>query len=281
MVSKTEESRLARNFHKTFKPERLYINAMLRSAAAGKSGNAQEIAAETGIPTGTSSGKVMPTLEYCIGMGLVKSSQKRSATRSPELTTFGRMVFLEDPYLKCPITQWLAHMNLCGPVTGADVWYQTFFAGFNALGLEFKREKLETHLSVIYATKPGGLIGPMIGTYEDDAALKICGAISEKNGVLTRREAPLKEDMIRGYGAWLLHSMSVHFPGQSQVSVAELDETIGFKTIPAWSDSSFASLLVLLERKALIEVDRHMDPWLVRPKQSVEEAWKNIYYDMI
>ncbi|HMM60959.1 MAG TPA: hypothetical protein PKC25_12605, partial [Candidatus Rifleibacterium sp.] len=105
--------------------------------------------------------------------------------------------------------------------------------------------------------------------------------ISEKNGVLTRREAPLKEDMIRGYGAWLLHSMSVHFPGQSQVSVAELDETIGFKTIPAWAGSSFASLLVLLERKALIEVDRHMDPWLVRPKQSVEEAWKNIYYDMI
>lgn len=281
MASKTEESRLARNFHKTFKPERLYINAMLKFAAAGKSGNVQEIATETGIPTGNSSGKVMPTLEYCIGMGLVKKAHKRSAQRSPELTAFGRVVFLEDPYLKYPITQWLAHMNLCGPLTGADVWYQTFFAGFNALGLDFKRKKLEMHLAVIYATKPGSLIGPMIGTYEDDAALKICAAISEKNGILTRREAPLKEDMIRGYGAWLLHSMTEHFPGQSQVSVAELVATTGFKTIPTWSDSSFASLLVSLERKDLIEVDRHMAPWLVRPKQSVEEAWKNIYYDMI
>ncbi len=281
MASKIEASRLARNFHKTFKPERLYINAMLKFAAAGKSGDAKQIADATGIPTGISSGKVIPTLDYCIGMGLIKNSSKRSATKSPELTVFGRMVFLEDPFMKSPLTQWLAHMNLCGPLTGADVWYQTFFAGFNALGLEFTREKLEMHLAMIYATKPGGLIGPMIGTYEDDAALKLCGAISEKGGVLTRREAPIKDDMIRGYGAWLLHLMSVHFPGQSQVSVAELDATTGFKTIAAWSDTSFPSLLAMLERKAIIEVDRHMDPWLVRPKQSIEESWKTIYYDMI
>jgi len=50
-------SRLPRNFHKTFIPERQYLNSILRFAARGASGDIQKIAAETGIPTGTSSGK--------------------------------------------------------------------------------------------------------------------------------------------------------------------------------------------------------------------------------
>ena len=37
----TEHSRLPRNFHKTFKPERHYLNAMLRYAASGQEGGKQ------------------------------------------------------------------------------------------------------------------------------------------------------------------------------------------------------------------------------------------------
>ena len=67
-------NRLPRNFHKSFKPERQYINAMLRFAAAGKSGDYQAMAADTGIPMGSSSGKVPAILDYCRGMGLIMLS---------------------------------------------------------------------------------------------------------------------------------------------------------------------------------------------------------------
>jgi len=72
MPDVAHHSRLPRNFHKTFKPERQYITAMLRFAASGQEGNCQFIAASTGIPTGSSSGKVPAILDYCRGMGLIR-----------------------------------------------------------------------------------------------------------------------------------------------------------------------------------------------------------------
>ena len=282
MAEALEHNRLPRNFHKTFKPERQYINAMLRYAASGQEGDAQAIAAATGIPTGASSGKVPAILDYCRGMGLVRLiGPERSAIKKPGLTPFGRIVLLEDPYLKTRLSQWVAHLNLCAPLTGADVWYHTFFAGTQGLGMNFSRVKLEEHLSVIYGVEKCGLIGPLVGTYEDEAAFKVCGALAEAEGVIVRKSAPIADELGLGYGAWILQLMADHFPKQRQVSITELDAVAGWRTIPGWDVTSLQRALNLIERKGLIEVDRHMEPWLLLPKCAPDETWKHIYSDML
>ncbi len=277
-----KNKRLSRNFHKSFKPERQYINAMLRFAAAGKSGDFQEMAADTGIPMGSSSGKVPAILDYCRGMGLITLvGADRSATKTPALTPFGRIVLLEDPFLKMDVTQWIAHLNLCGPLIGAEVWYQTFLNGTQSLGMCFERSKLESYLGLTLGVDKSGLIGPMVGMYEDEAALTICGVLSEKAGVITRIPAPLHDELGYGYGAWLLQLMSDHFPQNSQISATELDAKAGWRTIPGWDIGTHQRILELIERKGLIEVDRHMEPWLLRPKAKTETAWKLIYNDLM
>lgn len=282
MAEALEHNRLPRNFHKTFKPERQYINAMLRYAASGQEGDAQAIAAATGIPTGASSGKVPAILDYCRGMGLVRLiGTERSAIKKPGLTPFGRIVLLEDPYLKTRLSQWVAHLNLCAPLTGADVWYHTFFAGTQGLGMNFSRVKLEEHLSVIYGVEKCGLIGPLVGTYEDEAAFKVCGALTEVEGTIVRKSAPIADELGSGYGAWILQLMADHFPQQRQVSITELDAVAGWRTIPGWDVTSLQRALNLVERKGLIEVDRHMEPWLLLPKCAPDETWKHIYSDML
>jgi hypothetical protein len=282
MPDTTQSSRLPRNFHKSFKPERQYIHAMLRYAASGKEGDYQSIAAATGIPTGSSSGKVPAILDYCRGMGLISlEGQERSSIKKPVLTPFGRIVLLEDPYLKTSVTQWIAHLNLCGSTTGADVWYHTFFAGTQALGMSFERTKLEAHLSVVYGVERSGLIGPLIGMYEDDAAFKICGAMSENSGTVVRRPAPIADEFGIGYGAWMLQLMCDHFPKRRQVLITDLDVTAGWRTIPGWDISGLQRALELVTRKGLIEVDRHMEPWLLIPKAGADETWKRIYDDML
>jgi hypothetical protein len=282
MPEASEHNRLPRNFHKTFKPERQYINAMLRYAASGGEGNFQVIAAATGIPTGISSGKVPAILDYCRGMGLIRlAGLERSSIKKPDLTPFGRILLIEDSYLKASISQWIAHFNLCSPITGADVWYHTFFAGTQALGMAFPRTKLESHLSVIYGTEKGGLIGPLVGTYEDDAALKVCGALSETEGAIVRRPAPITDEFGLGYGAWILRLLDDHFPKQRQVSITELDTVAGWRTIPGWDVSNLQRVLELVERKGLIEVDRHMEPWLLFAKAQPDECWRHIYDDML
>ena len=278
-----EAKRLPRNFHKTFKPERQYINAMLKFAAAGKSGELKAISAETGIPMGESSGKAPAILDYCRGMGLVRLSPKSPAgIKTPELTPFGRIVLLEDPFLKETVTQWIAHFNLCNSKTGAETWYQVFFVGVQNLGPHFTRDQLKSHLQLIFNTQSQKkLIGPLIGMYEEESVFKACGALYSDNKTISRGAAPVLDELARGYGAWILQLIYDYFPGLHQISSTDLDKTAGWKTIPGWSVSSSIDLLKILEQKAMISVDRHMDPWLIQPVMTQEEAWRNVYADMI
>ena len=282
MPEAPQHNRLPRNFHKTFKPERQYINAMLLYAASGQAGDAQTIAAATGIPTGVSSGKAPAILDYCRGMGLIKlTGSDRSSIKKPDLTPFGRIVLMEDPYMKTSVSQWIAHFNLCDPFTGADVWYHTFFAGTQALGMNFPRAKLEAYLSVIYGIERSGLIGPLSGMYEDEAAFKVCGVLSETEGMIVRRPAPVTDEFGLGYGAWMLRLIGDHFPKRRQISITDLDAIAGWRTIPGWDVSSLQRVLELVERKGLIEIDRHMEPWFLLPKAGPDETWRRIYDDML
>ncbi|MCF7668884.1 MAG: DUF4007 family protein [Verrucomicrobia bacterium] len=279
---KQKPERLPRNFHRTFIPERQYINAMLRFAASGKSGDYQKICAETGIPTGTSSGKVPAILDYCRGMGMVVlGGETRSAVKEPQLTPFGRVVLLEDPHLKEEVTQWIAHLNLCNPLTGADVWYETFFAGMQTLGMRFQRSKLEQHLAFAYKTQKSGIVGPLIRMYEDDASFRTCGALAELNGFITRKSAPIPDEFGYAYGAWILQLMSNHFPNARQVTVTELDTEAGWRTIPGWNIVELQRTLQLIERKGLVAVDRQMDPWILRPAARESDSWMHIYDGLI
>ena len=282
MPEKARHHRLPRNFHRTFKPERQYIHAMLRFAASGREGDAVAIGEATGIPTGASCGKVPAIIDYCRGMGLiVLTGPERSAVKRPELTAFGRIVLREDPYLALGATQWIAHLNLCGPITGADAWYHVFFDSAHALGASFTRVRLEEHLGIIYETARGGLIGPMVGMYEDAAAFAVCGVLAESDGVISRKEAPLTDEMGLGYGAWMLQLLKDHFPKRRQVTVSGLDAAAGWRTIPGWNSASLQRALDLVAQKGLIEVDRHMDPWLVAPLADPGQAWMRIYDDMV
>ena len=64
------------NFHKTFKPERQYIGSILDVANNTETMGVKDISACTGIPTGTSSGKVEPHISYANYMGLIEVEKK-------------------------------------------------------------------------------------------------------------------------------------------------------------------------------------------------------------
>lgn len=279
---KLVSKRLPRTFHATFIPERQYIAEILRYAAAGNEGTYQDIRNATGIPMGEQSGKAQAILDYCRGMGLVVLGGKlREAVKRPRLTAFGRRVFLEDPYLKEPISQWVAHLNLCSPLTGADLWYHSFCQATPVLGMRFKREKLDDYLKLTYTNRRSGLIGPLLRTYEDEAALLRCGAVRVENGEVVRKAAPLEPEFAFAYGAWLLQLMADHFPDADQVALGELEERAGWRTIPGWDASQAQRALVLQENKGMMEVDRNMSPWLLRARSSSQEAWTKLYDDLV
>ncbi|WP_321495583.1 DUF4007 family protein [uncultured Desulfobacter sp.] len=282
MVDTTTNHRLPKNFHKTFIPERRYLKALLQFASAGKKGDARAIADATGIPTGASSGKVMPTIDYCRGMGLITLSDDslNNAVKTPNLTHFGRVVLLEDPFLKEPVTQWAAHLNLCGAARGADIWYQVFFQGAQALGSKFGKDQLETYLQSTNGSQ-ANLIGPLIRMYDDPASFSECGALTEKQGMVRRKTGPIGGEYAWGYGAWMLDAMETYFPGQNQVTLTDLDRAAGWKTIPGWNIDDAQQALSLIEQKGIFTVERHMTPWIIQSADSSSNVWKKIYDDLI
>ncbi len=65
------------NFHETFAPEREHLGRLLRLADHMPFLTKEEVFAETGIPTGASSGKVVPHIKYAEYMGLVKTERRQ------------------------------------------------------------------------------------------------------------------------------------------------------------------------------------------------------------
>ena len=275
-----QHTRLARNFHRTFKPERSYLSALLRYAAAGKSGSLEEISNHTGIPTGSSSGKVQPTIDYCTGMGLLRS-KKTTTNYAFSLTPFGRVVLAEDPFLSNPVTQWLAHLQLCHPRKGADLWYQVFVEGMETLGMDFSRQTLERHLRTVYATAGRNPIGPVLGAYTDEAAFMGAGVLTEKDDQIHRAAAPLTTESRRGYAAWLAQLLVDFFPDTHHIPVTDWERACGWKRATGWHPSTAADMLAEAEHLGVLAVDRHMQPWLVELRRAPEDVWCTIFDDML
>lgn len=283
-TKKQKVERLAKNFHRTFIPERQYLGELLKYAADDGEYDIRKIADATGIPTGTSSGKALPTADYCRGMGLVslvKSEDKDSCSRIA-LTPFGRTVFLEDKFFKEPFTQWLSHLRLCNEWRGADTWFYLFCKGAPVFGGRAPVDDVMKWISPLIGGKdPETAVSPTIRMYADEASFADCGAIAREKGELIRSAAPVRPEFAVGYAAWLAECMELAGRGNGQVSVEELETQAGFRRITGWSQSEAQEVLDLFERKGLVEIDRHMHPWLVRFPLPSTMLWNRLYEDFL
>ncbi len=268
------------NFHKTFVPERHLLGALLHFAALGGQGTYQEIATQTGIPMGRSTGKVPAVLDYARGMGLVElAADSRGANKKPVLTALGRVVYSADRRLGEKLTQWIAHLNLCRADIGARSWRAVFAEGWSILGGSFTKTQLENYLIGILGTG-NERTGPLIRTYLDDAALGRAGVLVAAGDVLERCRAPVLESFAFAYSAFILALMEAFFPAQAQVTLSDLNEkTLCFDSC-LWSPQDIEQMCSLLDRKGLVTVDRQMRPWILDKRATAESAWSRMYDDL-
>jgi hypothetical protein len=279
-TSKVKNSRLARNFHRTFVPEKQYLGRLLQYAADNGVYEMQAIANKTGIPTGISSGKALPSADYCLGMGLVRVDKVESV-ETLSLTTFGRTVLLEDKFFRVPLTQWIAHLNLCSKTTGAEIWYQTFWESTSVFGEEVKKDALNEWLCIILKIAYQNVIGPTLRMYEDEVSFASCGAVETRGDVIIRKKPPRSAAYTFGYAAWFANSIERAGRAGAQITVDELEEICGFRSITNWTLPESQEVLSLIEQKGLITIDRHMHPWIICMKYSADVLWKRLYEDFI
>ena len=275
-----ENKRLGKNFHRTFAPERQYLGALLKYAADGGLYEKQAIADKTGIPTGISSGKSLPTADYCRAMNLVTTVKEKDGEHL-RLTSWGRTVLLEDKFFKEDLTQWLSHLYLCQKRQGAEVWYQIFWNGAEILGQEFTVDTLTNWIYPILKVTDMKVMSPTFRMYGDDQSFKQCGAIREQCGVYYRTKAPIISTYAIAYAVWMTGAIECNGCAGAQVSLDELEGLCGFRHITGWTLAESRQCLALLEQKGVFSIDRHMEPWLICNKYASSDLWKRVYEDFL
>lgn len=285
-VKKVKNNRLAKNFHRTFIPEKQYLGAILKYAAESGPYDMQAIADATGIPTGKSSGKAIPTADYAIGMGLAKlqsTGEKKDKQQSIVLTNFGRAVYLGDRFLQEEMTQWIAHLYLCNREGGAELWYQMFWNGAETFGGEFGYDDFVRWVTTeVQAADAAKALSPTLRMYEESASFATCGAVASADGRIIRKKCPIEQTYMIGYAAAFADMLErAGKETKNQLTVEDLESVCGFRAVTGWALSESQQVLGLMEDKGLVSVDRHMQPWIVCFKQSVAQMWTRIYEEFI
>lgn len=271
-------NRLASSFHESFIPERIYLSALLNYSVSAQPETAKQIAEITGIPQGSSSGKVTAHLAYARGMGLVELSSEKGLFK-PVLTSLGALVRENDEYIGEPISQLLMHYNLCRPSGGAELWYHTFSRSQSVLGKLFSRKDLETFLESSLG-KNISTIGPLLNMYSEDNSFSRCRVLTVTGDQIERKAAPFQKDYMKGYATIFLREWGANFPDRQQATLVEFEEGTNFFAILGWSERQCAEALEEFSSMKVIKVDRMLGSPVITKLSDSETLMETIYSDL-
>lgn len=256
------------NFPQSFLPERRLLSALLEFAAGSGSGDKEAISAATGIPTGRSTGKVIPMIHYGVGMELW-SARRQATAWQLDLTPLGQHVRREDPYLSEPLTQWLLHLLLCRradlsePATGlADAWFVLFAEGPVLLGREitaaaFHQALMQRHGTVGYLKGLSTLVPRM---YTESSCFGDAGILRPSaSGEDSYQRAPIPKDPTYyptcGLLLWML--WDALFGDQAQIGLDELDQATRLSALFGWGPEALSAWLQWLAGQGWLQLDRY------------------------
>lgn len=260
-----ETATLPLNFPQDFVPDRALLSRLLAFAERGGAGTKVEIGAETGIPTGESTGKVEPMIHYARGMGLIVAHKDRGRW-ALSVTGLGALVFAEDRFLDEAVTLWAMHLMLCrraglgSPARGvADPWFALFADGQTRLGNPFDRASLLDLLAERHGPKGylRSLSGVVPRSYTQAACLGPIGALLEAGKDRYRRvPAPVERSYFPAYTAALFVAWDLLHPGQAQVSLESLLDESRLLAALGWDSAAAEEWIGWMTYRGLVQLDR-------------------------
>ena len=273
--------RLPLTFHMTFQPERHYLSALLTfSQSSTGPATIQAISEKTGIPTGKSTGKVRPLLQYARGMGLINSANKAGKGIQLKLTSLGKAVMDEDSHLIEQTTQWALHLMLCRARGGAEVWHAVFVEAATALGREFDESHFDAYLENRYGSSRDA-VGPLVRSYSDPAALGKAAAIKKEGDRIYLRKMPLQPAFFDTLGALLFLVWDDLRPAESQVSLQELLSDSGLMAATGWNGEEQNDFFAWAQSAGLFRVDRQTGAPILTRLMNTNDVLKVMYDRLI
>ena len=255
-MSETKYSYDAVNFHKTFAPQDSYLSKIMELASQQYVGTKEEISEITGIPTGKTSGKVVPHILYAYYMGLISYNLEKGCY-TLSLTPLGKLVRENDKYLFEDVTKMLCHYNLCDEYIGANIWSFVY-----RLPVMLEETMSETAMKRKYNDHFGvnADLTPLKKTYSEDGFLAVLGLLDFAEGVKIK-SLFYNDSMLYVYAYGLLSSWEIVFPTEYEITSDQLAEKLNWGKRFGFDDDEILFALERLEDSGIIKLNKQLVPY--------------------
>ena len=255
-MSETKYSYDAVNFHKTFAPQDSYLSKIMELASQQYVGTKEEISEITGIPTGKTSGKVVPHILYAYYMGLISYNLEKGCY-TLSLTPLGKLVRENDKYLFEDVTKMLCHYNLCDEYIGANIWSFVY-----RLPVMLEETMSETAMKRKYNDHFGvnADLTPLKKTYSEDGFLAVLGLLDFAEGVKIK-SLFYNDSMLYVYAYGLLSSWERVFPSEQEITSDQLSLKLYWGKRFGFDDDEILFALERLEDSGIIKLNKQLVPY--------------------
>ncbi len=263
-------------FHKTFQPQDTYISKILELASNKYSGTKEDISAITGIPTGKTSGKVIPHIRYAAFMGLI-NYEKNGSNYSLSLSHLGEVVYREDRYLYERITKLICHFNICDKTQGALIWSFLYNQLPNQLddgiGNEFITSRARDFFGrpveftvVKKAYSEGFWRNLSIMDWEDSLCLN---------------SQYFANDCKYVYAYALLYSWELHLPDEHEISITQLTDALKWDRRFGFDESEAINALDELAAEGIVTLNKQLHPFTIIRMAESEDILEKLFDTLI
>lgn len=260
------------NFHKTFPPQDSYITKIVELAKVSYTGSKEEISEETGIPTGKTSGKVVPHILYAQYMGLTTQTLSRGKY-TLELTDFGKTVFENDKYLFEDITRLICHYNMCDEDTGAHLWSFLYNRLPIMLDENMSEKAMKKKYNDFFMVKTD--LGALRKSYSDDGFFAPLDLLDFSEGIRIN-SSYYKDERLYVYAYTLFSSWDRKCPETQEITADQIMDTKWNKRF-GFDEDEMLFALEQMEGKQLLRLNKQLVPYTVIRNADAADVLPHLY----
>jgi hypothetical protein len=235
-----------------------HISKLLKISTGDGSYTKEELSAITGIPTGKSSGKVVPAIHYAKYTGMI-DFVRRDNKYTLNRTQLGDTIFMEDNTLSERLTQLLCHAMLVSS-TGATLWNAIFKKILSQSHGEINISLLKSSVKSVLDTNIEVDLSPFNSCYQKTfSGLNLLSFDKNLLKLQPFNGGIADDDYIYVYAYVLLHEWE-NFYTENEITATMFDD-LNFWATFGWNKSKEYAVLEQLSELGIVKFNRQLTPY--------------------
>lgn len=266
------------NFHQTFYSNLEYISKILMLGDYAEFYTKEEISEITGIPTGKSSGKVVPHIKYSEYMNLitfVNDGDKYKISR----TDLGELIYNEDLFIEENVTKFLCHYFLTSKSFGAPMWFDVYRYFQAEYGKKIRVGLVDAELEEKYGKKVK--LNPFNGCYLNNYSFEELGLLSIEDECYMFNEFKYNGDYLYAVLFCLFKELEALDNNRREFSETEIFENLFWQKALNWDEVKGMNLLEQAEEKGILSINKQLLPVTIIMNTNSRSLLNDIYSNLI